>query len=443
MQIKRITERQTSHFKNELIHVGHWPTNSSSPTSIPIFHVSTPRAFNQIIGYAKFINGSNGTVLYRGQAKDYGSLVPSGARPNKVPIPNSTIDSMRIDKGIQKIFNLNNDDIKGWELYQNILIESALQHYGGNTYCMDFVDNHWSSLWFGLYQFSDNTYAKRTGDNEKLYIYLYLADTNGPCVRGLYLGEDTYTIDLRKALPSIFARPGAQHGWIVRKHKRQKCNYDDSVIGVLEINVTDAAEWLGDGNLLSQENFFPDFLCDQGYQVLLERQFCSGIASRRKKILPTNTIRNYHYVDTYYSSDKNFSPKPLVTTSNQKELPFSNLSDLYAMILERGWTSNTCFSKDLWNEENPAIGQSAVTALLVQKYFGGEIMCFDYSNRKHYYNCINTYYFDLNFNELNDTRKVGYPPSSSSNLGTEVPRLHKKYDDKLKVLIENCGLSDF
>jgi len=27
-----------------------------------------------------------------------------------------------------------------------------LQHYGSSTRCMDFVDNHWIALWFGLYQ---------------------------------------------------------------------------------------------------------------------------------------------------------------------------------------------------------------------------------------------------------------------------------------------------
>ena len=44
----------------------------------------------------------------------------------------------------------------------------------------------------------------------------YVAETNGPAVQGLYLGEETYTMDLRKALPSYFLRPCAQNEWIVK-----------------------------------------------------------------------------------------------------------------------------------------------------------------------------------------------------------------------------------
>lgn len=240
MRIEKVKDNITPQIKKELVNVGRWPSNTDVANSVPIYHVSSPQAFNQIIGYAKFINGSNGTVLYRGQSANYDSLLPSGARPGKVPVPDSTINAMRADEDFSKFIGLESSDIRGWERYQSILIESVLQHYGANTYCMDFVDNHWCALWFGLYRFVDNQYTKRTGANEKLYVYLYLADTNGACVRGMYIGEDTYIIDLRRALPSTFSRPAAQHGWIVRKHQREACNYDDRVIGVVEIDVEDA-----------------------------------------------------------------------------------------------------------------------------------------------------------------------------------------------------------
>ena len=92
----------------------------------------------------------------------------------------------------------------------------------------------------------NSLYVKRKDTDGFLYIYMYLADTNGPCIRGMYIGEKTYTVDLRKALPSYFLRPAAQHGWVVRNHKRVECDYDDNVVCVAKILISDAAKWLGD-----------------------------------------------------------------------------------------------------------------------------------------------------------------------------------------------------
>lgn len=229
MKIEIIKNCITPHNKDELSLIGYWPSTATTCAAVPVYHVSSPQAFNQVVGYAKFINGSNGTVLYRGQSKNHDSLLPSGARKKAVPVPDHTIDAIRTDDDIRRFFGLDGADVKGWERYQSVLIESVLQHYGASTYCMDFVDNHWCALWFGLHKFVDNHYIKRSGPDEKLYIYFYLADTNSACVRGMYIGEDTYTVDLRKAIPSTFSRPAAQHGWIVRKQRREKCNYDDRV----------------------------------------------------------------------------------------------------------------------------------------------------------------------------------------------------------------------
>ena len=441
MKIERVKDNITPQIKKELVNVGRWPLNADLEDSVPIYHVSSPQAFNQIIGYAKFINGSNGTVLYRGQSKNYDSLLPSGARQGKVPVPDSTINAMRADKDISKFMGLESKDIKGWERYQSILIESVLQHYGANTYCMDFVDNHWCALWFGLYRFVDNHYIKRTGADEKLYVYLYLADTNGASVRGMYIGEDTYIVDLRRALPSTFSRPAAQHGWIVRKHQREACNYDDRVIGVVEINVEDAAKWLGEGELLSQENFFPDYSSDQGYKVLLWRQERSGLPSKWSKILPVKTICNYHYTKTFYASaEQGFGIKPRFSLKTKDGRTITDITGLYSLLLENGWSKDTCANQAYWDEENPVRGQSLVTALLVQRCFGGEIFYFKYSSRTHHFNCIQGCWIDLAYEELDPSWRSDYPPEVAVNLGFKPFNTYEKHYDKLKTLVDRCGL---
>lgn len=306
IDISKLTFKNGEGEKNTLL---------SHKIGVPVYHINTTHAFNRFMGYARFIYSSVGTVLYRGQNKLYPELRPSGLRGIHVPVSDKVITDIREDEGFRNFFSLNQKEIKGWEQYECVLIEAILQHYGAHTYCMDFVDNHWCALWFGLYEFSQNHYHRRS-DNGNLYIYLYVANTVGPCVRGMYLGAGTITIDLRKALPSTFQRPASQHGWIVRNRDSREDTLNNALIAVVEVNVSDASRWLGEGMLLTEENFFPSFCDDQGYSVLLERQNRSGLPSRSKKyakLLPMDTIQNYHYSDLIHSDTSTESIKHFLT----------------------------------------------------------------------------------------------------------------------------------
>ena len=72
----------------------------------------------------------------------------------------------------------------------------------------------------------------------------------------------------------------------------------------------------------------------------------------------------------YYSSDKikeeGLKPK--------KEASFKSISDLYALLQEKGWCEYSVFKKSMWNSENRCNGQCNATVLLVQEYFGGNII---------------------------------------------------------------------
>jgi hypothetical protein len=54
--------------------------------------------------------------------------------------------------------------------------------------------------------------------------------------------------------------------------------------------------------------------------------------------------------------------------------------------LKKSWHRETCYPpiQEQWTKENPAFGQCAVTALIVQDFFGGElIFC---SHQNHFWN---------------------------------------------------------
>lgn len=48
--------------------------------------------------------------------------------------------------------------------------------------------------------------------------------------------------------------------------------------------------------------------------------------------------------------------------------------DKVVSALQKSWTSESSFLPDEWSAENPARGQCAVTAIVVQDYLGGDIV---------------------------------------------------------------------
>lgn len=272
-----------------------------------------------------------------------------------------------------------------------------------------------------------------------LYIYLYLADTNCASVHGLYLGEDTYTVDLRKALPSYFLRPASQHGWVVCgsdiEHSK---DYAGNVLCVIEAKVGDADGWLGAGELLTPENFFPNYNIDDGYKVLLTKQKRSGVYKQNSKlILPVDTVKNYHLDQTFFQPEIDgctIRPKKEYFIDGEK---IETITSLYKLLLEKGWTEETCFDAK-WNPDNPCIGQSPATALLVQEIFGGEIIRYKWKKRVHYFNRIDRKNFDLTSQE-----RDAHPFGDNYDKCTETG-ISKKSRDILErkkgILMKNIGM---
>lgn len=444
MKIVRIPDNHTEPL-NEAQLVGTWEGHSK----VCIYELLTQDAFNRFVGYAKFLNGSNGTVLYRGEHRLHPSMLPSGARPNAKPIGINLIKKVIADPKLMVEFQLHLRDVKRRQDYSELLVESAFQHYGASTYCMDFVDNHWVALWFGLNEYKDFRYRNRvfesseTNDDGYLYIFLCLADTNGSYFKGMYIGDTTYTMDLRKALQSNFLRPSAQHGWIIRDITRRARNYNDAVVAIAKISINNANKWLGNGTLLSQENFFPDYDHDIGYRKLLTRQVRSGYYSLRSRdvFIPKNTLTNYHYSKSFFISDKSFEIKKDIYYSYEKadgtkeNKKITDLIILYHLLLTKGWTQNTSEYPSRWNENDVCIGQSGATALLIQSLFQGDVVSINYANRAHYYNFIDGVYIDFTSQEILSNRDLTKPDYHSISKATIL-----NHSIRTQMLKQNCGL---
>jgi hypothetical protein len=68
-----------------------------------------------------------------------------------------------------------------------------------------------------------------------------------------------------------------------------------------------------------------------------------------------------------------------------EELTAKQLGGLLT-ILERAWGQDTSADPTGWTEENPAFGQCAVTALLIQDVFGGSLCRTTVDGVSHYFN---------------------------------------------------------
>lgn len=267
----------------------------SCGNEVPLFEVSDYRALNQIIGYAKFLNTDYGDVYYRGEAHLHTSVLPSVARKS---------GSHKYEEALnQAIRNAIRDDrfsktakLSGFKGRDNpsLIVEAMLQHYGYSTHFIDVVDNHWIALWFGLNKFETVKniseycfYRQRTvnpielinADEMEKEIYQYMlliaVDNNAaPVERGIYIGNDIITIDLRSTLPSLFLRPHAQHGLVIRRNvhsSEETFDIAQNVVGVVRLRIDNVISWIGNGSLLANANLFPSPAYDFGYEVLLQR----------------------------------------------------------------------------------------------------------------------------------------------------------------------------
>ncbi len=308
--------------------------SSGNLIPVPIYEANSIYGLNQLVGYAKFINRDYGYVCYRGECRLHPTLIPSLYRHStKLTNANNKIvehiNKIRKDSALRTELNLDDLD----EYQEKCVVEGMLQHYGLPTRFIDVVDNLWVALWMGQYERTPTKniktknnyvhYFKRELPNielariaikiheqwtklasypssffplsdiapiidgvypngikeSNLYQYIILLAipySDKSVSKGISVSKTHVLVDLRQALPSIFLRPHAQHGLVVKKRIEKPKSIEQydmatEVIGIVRIRLDKATNWLGEGVLLTQENLFPTPAFDIGYDILLSR----------------------------------------------------------------------------------------------------------------------------------------------------------------------------
>lgn len=153
--------------------LGFWHNNQ-----VPVYDVTTVHGLNQIVGYIKHTNANHGTVLYRGQAQLHEKLIPSilHGNPDQAELKkrrcelSKYVANIAKDDKMQRLLHFDNDT-SDRSNYKEYVIESMLQHYGLRTHFQDFVDNHWTALWFGLYSLEKERMPGCPSEQEYLQYY--------------------------------------------------------------------------------------------------------------------------------------------------------------------------------------------------------------------------------------------------------------------------------
>lgn len=284
--------------------------------TVPIYKIDNTSAFNQLVGYAKFKNAGYGNVYYRGISNLYNNVLPAIMRGRAKGIPddlNAICETIAKDWRLKESLKLretkpSRDKFqikanKHIQQFNRYTIEALLQHYVGRTRFLDVVDNHWIALWMGLHKFQMHGKGARycackkrqllLGDmleqlakdkkllpNEDIYVYvLLMAMPHATSVPEYGITQTEYfvEVDLRKALPSIYIRPHAQHALVIKKrvkHSDGSASYFDmskQVVGIIKVRIDIADKWVGNGYLMTESNIFPSPSLDQGYNTLLMR----------------------------------------------------------------------------------------------------------------------------------------------------------------------------
>ncbi len=249
-----------------------------------VFHAKKPFVLVQAAGYLKHVRSKahNKSVYFRGQSKLYPTLPPTLYRGITKPQSRDKRDA-KIQAFLKDIRN-NQQVLRAVSAHVQ---EPILQHYGINTRWLDVVDNVWIALWFACHtahtcgknseylHFEKRVVRHSKPDSCYAYILLMEAaakpDTEaGP---GCFKDSNSATIDLRIAAPSQFVRPHAQHGLVVKtldSRNRAPVDYSPLLTGIIRVDLADALEWLGSGDLLNVHALFPPPSYDIGYQEILD-----------------------------------------------------------------------------------------------------------------------------------------------------------------------------
>jgi hypothetical protein len=107
-----------------------------------------------------------------------------------------------------------------------------------------------------------------------------------------------------------------------------------------------------------------------------------------------------------------------------------------AKAIAESWCRETSDDPLRWSCDNPARGQCAVTALIVQDFFGGDLLCAHINLTPHYWNLLpNRYELDLTKGQFKEVAISGAPIESTRQLVLSSSTTRRNYKRLRKLVL--------
>ena len=112
---------------------------------------------------------------------------------------------------------------------------------------------------------------------------------------------------------------------------------------------------------------------------------------------------------------------------------FADPIALYRQI-KHAWSADTASPPAGWSSDNPAKNHCSVTALIVNDYFGGEIVSTKTVGGTHFYNIIDGRRWDLTVSQFAEPIPFDDTPSSrQAAMADTTPEKHQALQDRLRA----------
>jgi len=98
-------------------------------------------------------------------------------------------------------------------------------------------------------------------------------------------------------------------------------------------------------------------------------------------------------------------------------------------LFRKCWTRETSFDPLRWSPRNPAWGQCAVTALVVQDLLGGELLCCEVDGTRHYWNLLpSNRALDLTRHQFGNRFGLRPPGTEDREHVLSFPKTRRRYE---------------
>lgn len=241
--------------------------------------IAHPAILATFMGYLKFQlrkTNSEKEVFFRGQSKNYPTIVPSLLRGEDLEKINKLSKAcMELKRRTKELFSAKR--------FQNETISNLFQHYGIKSQTLDLVDNLYIAIWFAT-----NSWEKTQGfenlctykQSKEDFGWIYFMNVEGP--RQMNSTEINYDekfggyCDLRKYHSSLSARLHCQHGITYFRDKGKKWTnenreFDDLIIATVKF--PNSGEFRMNGTIFTKEFLFPNSEIDNTYKLLKKLKF--------------------------------------------------------------------------------------------------------------------------------------------------------------------------